>query len=202
MNKTEFYMLLGCLLAFSTPAVTAAQSAGPRSVSDPVGNVFLGGRYIEFGIGNSGSSGVIAGRPTPYGFFGRLGTRGAPGFVGDADGFGNGLDLRIDYFLPGTPAEGWGMAIGNTTDLNRDGSTGMPNSTFVNASAGDLLRTLGVTIWTTCASNTIFPSTPTPRPSATRSRWRMPARPLGTTWRTCAASTRTTPRTSAALTAR
>ena len=29
------------------------------------------------------------------------------GTVGDADGFGVGADLRIDYFLPGSPLEGW-----------------------------------------------------------------------------------------------
>jgi hypothetical protein len=28
------------------------------------------------------------------------------GLIGDADGFGQGKDLRIDYFLPGTPEEG------------------------------------------------------------------------------------------------
>lgn len=28
------------------------------------------------------------------------------GLLGDADGFDQGLDLRIDYFLPGAPQEG------------------------------------------------------------------------------------------------
>ena len=36
--------------------------------------------------------------------------------IGDADGFGTGTDLRIDYFLPGTPAEQFTAAFTGITD--------------------------------------------------------------------------------------
>lgn len=74
------------------------------------GNYFLGGKYIELGIcGADGTN--CTGDPGKFGtsnkpslFFGRASGSGI-GMVGDADGFGTGADLRIDYFLPGTPAE-------------------------------------------------------------------------------------------------
>lgn len=77
------------------------------------GNYYMGNQYIELGIcGPSSSACSSAGESGKFGtsstnpslFFGRK-TGSGIGMIGDADGFGVGTDLRIDYFLPGTPAE-------------------------------------------------------------------------------------------------
>lgn len=67
------------------------------------GSVFLGGKYIEIGI-NDDAGGKFGTTSKPSLFFGRQSGSGI-GMVGDADGFGTGADLRIDYFLPGNPYE-------------------------------------------------------------------------------------------------
>jgi len=38
--------------------------------------------------------------------------------VGDTDGFGDGIDLRIDYFLPGSPVEAWALGWGGEPMLD------------------------------------------------------------------------------------
>lgn len=87
-----------------------SDSAGLRyAIVD--GNYFLGGGFIEVGICGPSSTACSSGGLGKFGtsnkpslFFGRQ-TGSGIGMVGDADGFGTGADLRIDYFLPGTPAE-------------------------------------------------------------------------------------------------
>ncbi|MBD2093641.1 DUF4347 domain-containing protein [Trichocoleus sp. FACHB-591] len=77
---------------------------GPRSTTVGTGaapEVYLGGNYIQLGIDNDGSFG---GDTIPTGFFARRSGAGI-GMLSDTDGFGTGADLRIDYFLPGTPEE-------------------------------------------------------------------------------------------------
>jgi hypothetical protein len=76
------------------------------------GNYFIGNKYLELGIcgpAASNCSTAVSGKfgttNKPSLFFGRLGSNKGIGMVGDADGFGIGADLRIDYFLPGGPAE-------------------------------------------------------------------------------------------------
>ena len=64
------------------------------------GAVFLGGKFIEIGISPYGYFGTGSVKPST--FYGRNGNNGI-GMVGDADGFGTGTDLRIDYFMPGSP---------------------------------------------------------------------------------------------------
>jgi hypothetical protein len=82
---------------------------GRRHVAEKRG-LFLKGDYIELGIDKSTSRGK-GGRygapfnPLPKGFCPRKGGRRKIGMIGDADGFGKGKDLRIDYFLPGTHEE-------------------------------------------------------------------------------------------------
>ena len=112
-----------------------------RSYADDSGNVYLGGDFIEFGVGANGSSGVISSLSTPTGFYGRQ-NETAGGFLGDADGFDNGADLRIDYFLPGTPAEGWGVSVDSSSAVNSHTTTGITYA-FENQSTGDTLRTIG-----------------------------------------------------------
>ena len=75
---------------------------------------YFGNEFIELGLSGSqyGKLGTIG--PNPPGFFGRQdfgsASRVGIGMVGDNDGFGTGLDLRIDYFLPGSPEETWNVA--------------------------------------------------------------------------------------------
>lgn len=72
------------------------------------GSVFLGGKYIEIGIhATKGVFGSTSGTAIPSLFFGRQGGNARIGMIGDADGFGTGLDLRIDYFLPGSDYENY-----------------------------------------------------------------------------------------------
>lgn len=91
------------------------------------GNYFLGNKYIELGLcggsaaaiancTNGGSkSGKFGTSNKPSLFFGRSAGSGI-GMTGDADGFGTGADLRIDYFLPGTPAEQFTVGYTGGTD--------------------------------------------------------------------------------------
>ncbi len=85
-------------------------SAGGRSALVG-GELFLGGNFIELGItslGNFGTRGAI-----PDGFYG---TKFAGlGMSNDADGFGIGSDLRIDFFLPGSPEERWTLGANNVS---------------------------------------------------------------------------------------
>jgi len=81
------------------------------------GSVFLGGKYIEIGIHSTkGVFGSTNGTATPSLFFGRQGGNTRIGMIGDADGFGVGQDLRIDYFLPGSDYENYRVFFnGNST---------------------------------------------------------------------------------------
>ena len=79
------------------------------------GGVFLGNEYLELGVNANGYFGTTAKTEsdlTDEGFEGRQGgLADGIGLVGDADGFGGaGEDLRIDYFLPGSPEERWGIS--------------------------------------------------------------------------------------------
>lgn len=72
------------------------------------GSVFLGGKYIEIGIHSTkGVFGSSSGTANPSLFYGRQGGNTRIGMIGDADGFGVGNDLRIDYFLPGSDYENY-----------------------------------------------------------------------------------------------
>ncbi|MGJ0358904.1 filamentous hemagglutinin N-terminal domain-containing protein [Aliarcobacter cryaerophilus] len=79
------------------------------------GNIFLGGQYIELGI--HGTKGVFgsSGTAIPTLFFGRQNGETRIGMTGDADGFGTGKDLRIDYFLPGSDYENYRAFVNGTS---------------------------------------------------------------------------------------
>ena len=76
-------------------------------------NMYLGGTYMELAInGSNGDFIDTGGGPsstatfrTGSGFYGRRVSDRSVGFVGDADGFGVGVDLRVDYYEPGSPEE-------------------------------------------------------------------------------------------------
>ena len=76
-------------------------------------NMYLGGTYMELAIratdgdfmDSGGGPASSATFRTGSGFYGRKTGEAAMGLVGDADGFGVGVDLRADYYEPGTPEE-------------------------------------------------------------------------------------------------
>lgn len=83
------------------------------------GSVFLGGKYIEIGI-NDDAGGKFGTTNKPSLFFGRQGGNSGIGMVGDADGFASGSDLRIDYFMPGSPWEAFAVAFNGLTQGGSD----------------------------------------------------------------------------------
>ncbi|MFL2506129.1 MAG: tandem-95 repeat protein [Parasynechococcus sp.] len=74
------------------------------------GELFLGGDFIELGISDVGSFGTSGAKPSD--FYGTIDSSDRIGLSNDADGFGTGDDLRIDFFLPGTPEERWSIGWG------------------------------------------------------------------------------------------
>ncbi|MFZ5374724.1 MAG: filamentous hemagglutinin N-terminal domain-containing protein [Campylobacterota bacterium] len=116
------------------------------------GDVFLGGKYIEIGI-NLASGGKFGTTSKPSLFFGRQSGSGV-GMTGDADGFGTGSDLRIDYFLPGSPYEAFSAQyeIGGTpTTATNFVSSG--NSGTIVLSPLDASGTMEAVVTTTLGGN-------------------------------------------------
>lgn len=103
---------------FSKLAAVAALAlaCSPATAQMVSGNAFLKGNFIEVGSAPNGSFGSTVG--APIGYHPRVTTPmpGAQlGFVADAakDGWTVGFpDYHGDFFLPGTPQEGWGIASG------------------------------------------------------------------------------------------
>lgn len=107
------------------------------------GQVFIGGNYIEVGIQTSGKFGAS---PAPSGFLGRQGGLSAGiGMVGDADGFGTGTDLRIDYFMPGTPEEGFyaGYKIAGVPATGKNFASTVTDTTSGNTLGAQVVGTIG-----------------------------------------------------------
>ena len=113
-------------------------------------NVFLGGDYIEIGLSPKGSWGTSVDKPA--GFRGRATGTGV-GLISDVDGFcataSDNVDKPIDYFMPGTPEERWGVGFkisgvsyyGSFSQLNNDDSSAGVTATHTvsNESSGDNL---------------------------------------------------------------
>jgi filamentous hemagglutinin family protein len=111
----------------ASPSIQWRQGSAANSSRFAVvgGNYFFGNEYIEVGVCGPTASKCSSAEPGKFGtsnkpslFFGRSAVGGI-GMVGDADGFGVGADLRIDYFLPGSPAEQFSaIYTGTTTSRN------------------------------------------------------------------------------------
>lgn len=123
--------------------------AGAHSYTNTTtGDVFLGGDYIELGISKLGSFGTTNGQPLPSGFFGTA-ARSNIGMSTNPTGFGVAPDLRMDYFMPGSPEERWavGYKTGGTphtasNSLLGGGST-ITDNTVTDQSAGGKLQAEG-----------------------------------------------------------
>jgi hypothetical protein len=113
-------------------------------------NAFLGNEYIEIGINANGyfgadaSDGISDGSTdvgTPLapgvleaaGFYGRqAGINTGIGLIGDANGFATSPDLSVDYFMPGTEEERWGISweIGGTPGYYSQGGPASVGGAF------------------------------------------------------------------------
>lgn len=126
----------------------APEGSGLRA--DP--SVFLQGTYVELGIAEGGSYGVLSAPPVGYHtFLPQL------GFIADhnLDGWANGVPPQSgDYFLPGWPWEGWLVEYTYQTveytfkNSDASGYYGVPQTSLTNTSAGTTLSAL----WTGTAT--------------------------------------------------
>ena len=138
--------ILFSLVLFTAPDIYAAL---PGARSETVsGDVFLGGDYIELGISRYGSFGTDQSKPA--GFFGTA-ARTNIGMSADLDGFDTGTDWRMDYFMPGTREERWGVGytLGETqvtaANAKANGNlTGISDNTVTNQSEGNVLQATSV----------------------------------------------------------
>ncbi len=119
------------------------------------GDVFLGGRYVELGLALNSLGGKFGTTHRPSLFFGRQGNRAGVGMVGDADGFGQGQDLRIDYFLPGTPEERFsaGYDLGGSFTQAGNFANAGNNARFELIHPEANQQTVGVTMSATLGGN-------------------------------------------------
>ncbi len=134
--------------------------SGPRAVfgGENGTELFLGGNFIELGISNWGDFGTLGNKPDNFRgtFGGEVGAWGSNniGMSADHDGYNNGRDLPIDYYLPGTPEERFvvGYKIGEKTFDNTNSaqmnSKNMP-TTITNQSdiKEDLLKAEVISTW-------------------------------------------------------
>ena len=85
------------------------------------GNAFLKGNFVQGGLSPCGTFGTSVDAPSGYYPRGGSSTPNQLGFISDAtkDGWTVGSpDYCGDYFLPGTPEEGWGVQIDGTNYNN------------------------------------------------------------------------------------
>lgn len=128
------------------------------------GDVFLQGNYIEVGINPAGSFGSQA--PAPAGYHPRPSygqTSGQLGFVADygKDGWDVGSPPQTgDYFVPGSPEEGWMVQWTGSSGTVRRGNFGLmgqvdiPQTSLTDTSSG----TTRSAVWVGTATNPVNPN--------------------------------------------
>ncbi|MCW3122520.1 MAG: hypothetical protein JWQ38_2012 [Flavipsychrobacter sp.] len=118
-----------CYLLFST-LTTNAQMVGS--------DVFLRGQYLEVGVGDMGQYGTSYSNPSPVGYHPH-GLLGRIGFLADPamDGWTTGTPPYMgDYFVPGTPFEGWALQIGTERALAFGGNTTFDTTSGISGCSG------------------------------------------------------------------
>ena len=93
-------------------AYTPSCSLLPSRSATTGGEVFLGGDFIELGLSQDGSFGTSGNAPAGF----RGNDQGSNlGMGADLDGYcstpSDNTDLPIDFFLPGSPEERWGVSF-------------------------------------------------------------------------------------------
>jgi hypothetical protein len=107
MKKIQILTAIAIICGLLGAGKSRAQMTG--------GSVFLKGRYVEAGICTNGDFGAAT---PPAGYHPHLSTAGGGaslGFVADPamDGWAVGTPAYVgDYFVPGSPFEGWNLQIG------------------------------------------------------------------------------------------
>ena len=103
--------------------------------------IFLGGNFMELGIRTNNEIGKFGAETAPGGSFtGRTNASeiviSGIGLVGDADGFGTGSILNVDYFMPGLPEEGFyaGYKVSGVVTTGKNFG-----SSVINTSSGSTL---------------------------------------------------------------
>ena len=102
------------------------------------GDAFLRGQYLEVGVGDMGQYGTSYSNPSPVGYhphglFGRIGFLADPAM----DGWTTGTPPYMgDYFVPGTPFEGWALQIGTERALAFGGNTSFDTTIGINGCSG------------------------------------------------------------------
>ena len=160
MKKVNLIVIMILIMS----AGVSAQSGGahPKNLNPgnaPEGNgsrvdpaIFLQGTYVELGIAQGGSFGVLTPPPVGYHTY-----NPQLGFIADhnLDGWLNGVPPQSgDYFLPGYPFEGWLVEYTyqavEYTFKNSDavGYYGVPQTSLTNTSAGNTLSAM----WTGTAT--------------------------------------------------
>jgi hypothetical protein len=116
LNATRIFGFLMLLMYCCFSLNTQAQLVSGES--------FMQGTYLEVGVAPCGSYGTQ--NAPPAGYHARGGATPGLGFVADMgrDGWTVGTpDYCGDYFLPGSPVEGWGIQIGSTSYRNTNGGS-------------------------------------------------------------------------------
>ncbi len=114
------------LVIVSLASLTVANAQWAGGITD---DAYLKGTKTEVGVSDCGSFGTLIPPATSLGYHNNVAGRGL-GFVADAGSNGwtiagpGGLPPYCgDYFLPGTPVEGWGVQIGMTHYRNFNNSS-------------------------------------------------------------------------------
>jgi LPXTG-site transpeptidase (sortase) family protein len=144
LSMTLIVTLLGSLVGQVTPAYATTVS----------GNVFLQGTYAEIGIGPNGTFGTLVAAPAG---FHQHSAGGNIGFVADyqKDGWAVGSpNYGGDYFVPGTPWEGFGIECTGGAAQNGGGSPSGPITpvSLVEGAPGPLLTADWVGTVSICGS--------------------------------------------------
>lgn len=112
VHKSHFMKSIRFIAAALAAVCTIATSSSRAQMT--AGSVFLKGRYVEAGICANGDFGAAT---PPAGYHPHTSSSGGGslGFVADPamDGWATGTPAYVgDYFVPGTPFEGWNLQIG------------------------------------------------------------------------------------------
>lgn len=91
--------------------------SGARAASNDLGELFLGGNYMELGISNWGDFGTVGAKPENFNGTSATVNRKNIGMSVAHDGFDAPNAKPMDYYLPGTPEERFavGYQIGEKT---------------------------------------------------------------------------------------
>jgi gliding motility-associated-like protein len=133
--KTNYFMNLKFYslrpLVFALSLLTALLMGSSVQAQFVPPNAFLQGQFTEVGCNQCG---VFGSSVNPGGLIGPLGTPYHPnvlvglGFVADSDqdGWAIGFPQYCgDYFVPGSPVEGWALQVGGTVLTNENNSCGV-----------------------------------------------------------------------------